>query len=332
MVIVDYSGTFISVLYASRLMDMFDAGQKEEPDINLVRHAVLNTLRSYKKMFKQKGSGDEMIIAADAGRSWRKDHYKYYKENRKKNRDSSPTDWNAVFGAMNVILQEINEFTPFKTLKVAGAEADDIIAILIGEKSKNYVVEGNSNRDSSVHSLFDEIAAEDSHSDISFIVSEDRDFHQLQKFAGVQQFYPRKKKFFIEDDPRDSLMKKIIFGDAGDGVPNVFSDDDTFVSEKRQKVINQKRFEIIEPWAKRQIQVEDSLYDQSIKDPELDIISGWCRNRKMIDLGFIPEDIKSKILCEYGSQKDSQKTAAVMLDYLFAHRCKNLVSDIQDFF
>ena len=91
MVIVDYSGTAISVLYASRLMDMFDANRKEEPDINLVRHAVLNTLRSYKKMFRQKGSGEEMIIAADAGRSWRKDHYKYYKENRKKNRDKSPT-------------------------------------------------------------------------------------------------------------------------------------------------------------------------------------------------------------------------------------------------
>lgn len=333
MIIVDYSGTFISVLYSSRLMDMFETKNKEAPDINLVRHAVLNTLRTYKKQFKNK-AGKEMIIAADSTRSWRKDYYQHYKGNRKKNRDVSSIDWNSVFDMMNQLLSEINQFTPFKTMKVPTTEADDIIAVLSDFHSKTYSANAVIH-DARSHSLFDAPAdSSEFHSNKTIIVSEDKDFHQLQRFDGVEQFYPRKKKFFVDPDPRISLMEKIIHGDAGDGVPNILSDDDTFMIEgKRQKIINANRLNTITPWAKQQIEYTDGLFDSSVSVPNgFDVVPGWCRNRIMIDLGFIPDEIQINILNEYHSQEHSEKGADVMLDYLIENKCKNLISDLQDFF
>ncbi len=40
-----------------------------------------------------------------------------------------------------------------------------------------------------------------------------------------------------DDNPRTYLWNHIMRGDSGDGIPNVLSDDDTFVSEKNQTPI-----------------------------------------------------------------------------------------------
>jgi hypothetical protein len=331
MIIVDYSGSFISILYASRLMDMFETKNKEPVDLNLIRHAVLNTLRTYKKTFGRK-SGKDLIIAAEGGRTWRKNYFQFYKENRKKNRDESSTDWNKVFESMNQILDEIDQFSPFIVMKVQGAEADDVIGVLSQEYSKNY--SETFSQDQQVYSFFDE-QAEGTHSDISLIISEDKDFHQLQRFNGVQQFYPRKKKFYTDHNPLLSLSSKIIFGDAGDGVPNILSDDDTFVTpNKRQKVLTEKRFQLIQPWAEQQIKIENSLMDPDIQfsSSEFDITPGWCRNRMMIDLQFIPEQLKSQILSEFSQKRNKSESPALFMEYLFKNKCKHLISDINDFF
>jgi len=329
MVIVDYSGTVISTLYASKLMDMFKLDNPEEPDINLVRHAILNTLRSYKKTFERR-AGKEVIIAADGGRSWRKDYFNFYKSSREKNRKVSDLNWYKIFEVMNILLNEIQESLPFLTLKIPTLEADDIIAVLCKEYAKSFC----SSYSSQTHSLFDDFQSSNTSSDVSIIVSEDRDFHQLQKYEGVEQFLPRKKSFFKDKDPHYSLMLKIINGDPGDGIPNILSDDDTFAEEsKRQSVMTEKRLNQIIPWASKQIYYKDGLYDPSLALPNLNVVNGWCRNRRTIDLDFIPEDKAKLVLSEFSKQKQNKEnTPNQTMDYFFTHKCKYLISDIQDFF
>jgi hypothetical protein len=45
------------------------------------------------------------------------------------------------------------------------------------------------------------------------------------------------KKYIKSDNPLLELKEKIIRGDKGDGIPNIFSPSDCFVSDLRQKPI-----------------------------------------------------------------------------------------------
>ena len=71
---------------------------------NMVRHMVLNSLRSYRQKFSTEFG--EMVIACDNTNCWRKKVFPYYKANRKKNQEKSEMDWNSIFECMNKIRSE----------------------------------------------------------------------------------------------------------------------------------------------------------------------------------------------------------------------------------
>ena len=77
MLVVDYSQTIISNLMA-------EIGNRRDIDIdvNLLRHMVINTLRSYKVKFGREYG--EMVIACDNRKYWRKQVFPYYKEIERK--------------------------------------------------------------------------------------------------------------------------------------------------------------------------------------------------------------------------------------------------------
>ena len=55
------------------------------------------------------------------------------------------------------------------------------------------------------------------------------------------------KKFVVVDNPKTFLFEHIVKGDSSDGVPNVLSEDDCFVTDgKHQKPITRKRLEEVE--------------------------------------------------------------------------------------
>ena len=86
MIILDYSQTIISNLMAEL------GGRKDiELEVGLLRHMVLNTIRSYKVKFSR--DYGELVIACDNKKYWRKDHFPYYKAHRKKIREESGYDW-----------------------------------------------------------------------------------------------------------------------------------------------------------------------------------------------------------------------------------------------
>jgi 5'-3' exonuclease len=195
-------------------MQQINSNPKEKLDENLIRHMVLNSLRSYIRQFKSKYG--EIIIACDSKKYWRRDVFAFYKSNRKKDREKSDFDWHLIFETLNKIRDELKENFPYKVIDVEGAEADDVIGVLAPRLASNGEV---------------------------LILSSDKDFVQLQKYDNVIQYSPILKKFVQVDNPAQYVKEHIIKGDRGDGIPNFLSPDNTFALGERQKTINKKKLE-----------------------------------------------------------------------------------------
>ena len=199
--LVDFSQIVIgSYMMASKFSDA---------NIDTVRPAVLNTLRLYRTKFVSEFG--ELILCCDDRKTWRKEIFPNYKASRKKTRAATSIDWENLYECLNQLKEELTEWFPYKLIQVEKAEADDVIAILVGLINER-----------------------------SLILSSDKDFVQLHQF-NVRQYSPIQKKF-VEGDAKWSLHEKIIKGDVGDGVPNIMSDDNVFVDEgRRQKPITKKK-------------------------------------------------------------------------------------------
>ncbi len=229
----------------------------QQIDNNMFRHMLLNMIRSYVKKFKS--TYGEVVIACDNRNYWRRKVFPYYKAARKKSRESSCYDWDSIFDSLNLIKQELKDFSPYKVLDVDDAEADDIIACLVQEYCDNEKM---------------------------MILSMDRDFVQLQKYPNVEQYSTTQKKFVNESLPILELKRKIIRGDKGDGIPSILSPDNTFVDGIRQKPLMEKKlidWLTLEP---EQFCTEEMLIN-------------YNRNQLLIDFDYIPADIKQEILNSY---------------------------------
>jgi hypothetical protein len=183
---------------------------------DLLRHTILNTIRTYKNQFKAAHDNGGLIICCDSAHNWRKESFPEYKANRKTKRETDTTDWKSLFEFLHEMIEDFRLHFPYKVMKIDRAEADDIIGVLTNECRITPTV----------------------------IVSSDKDFIQLQKFDGVRQWSPLKKDY-ISDNPVESLYEKIIRGDSGDGVPNILSSDDVLITEgKRQTPVTKKKLDL----------------------------------------------------------------------------------------
>ena len=245
-ILIDYSQVFISNIIKQINIGTIDIEE------DLIRHTVLNTLRHYRSRFKKKYG--ELIICCDNRKYWRKQLFKYYKAHRKKAREDSDIDWNLLFECLNKIKKEIKDTFPYITMEVESTEADDIIAIL-----SEYITDNN------------------------VIVSSDKDFGQLTKFAWVHQYSPARKDFIVIDNPLEFKREHIMRGDRGDGIPNFLSSDSCLVDGVRQTPINYRK---IDNWKK--------LNPEIFCDRKM--LKGYKRNQLLVDFDYIPKDIKQLIL------------------------------------
>ena len=282
MILVDFSGIAIATIVINKV--------NEE---GMLRHMILNTLRMYNAKFKPEYG--EMVLCCDGPNNWRRSYYPQYKANRKKSREESDFDWEEAFRIMHQIKDEISENFPYKVIHVDECEADDIIGTLV-QNSQEF---GN-------------------YEDI-MIVSADGDFKQLQKYDNVKQFSPLLKKEVKDDAPRVNLIEKILRGDAGDGVPNVLSDDDVFVEGRRQTPLSKKKLE---------------TFKEELSDGELLYAASWyrnyCRNEKLIDLTQTPDRLKEKIVEDFNSQ-DPWHNKGKVFPYLINKNMKMLIESVEEF-
>jgi len=282
MILVDYNQVAISNL-------MEQIGSSKTPiDESLVRHMILNTIRTYVKKFKE-SHGPEVVIACDNKNYWRREIYPHYKSNRKKAREASGHDWNTIFECLNKIRDELRDHSPYKVISVDTCEADDVIATLVQKYSSTQKI---------------------------MILSSDKDFAQLQRYTNVEQYSPILKKYIKEPLPLLQLKQLIIRGDKGDGIPNILSADDVFVSGGRQKPITETK---IIGWMNQE--AKDFCTEEMFRN--------FSRNEMLIDLTKIPERLANEILHTYESAIGHSKQD--FLNYMIANRLKNLIEVLDDF-
>jgi 5'-3' exonuclease len=261
-------------------------GVKLEED--LVRHMVLNTLRVHLKNFRKEYG--EIVLCCDNRKYWRKEYFPFYKAGRKKTREKSALDWHLIFDMLAKFKQELKENFPYKVIDVECAEADDIIGTLVPR-----------------HAPHEKI----------LILSSDGDFLQLQRWGdNVKQYNPALKKFLKSENPLVELQEKIIRGDKGDGIPNIYSPGDCFVRELKQKAITKGIL------AKLLSEDAEMWTDETAK-------IGYARNKVLIDLTCIPTAIKEKIINTYEEAKPANKQK--MLNYFIKNKLTNLMDVIGDF-
>lgn len=277
MIIVDFNQVMISNL-------MMQLGNHTNTPLEegLFRHMVMNSLRSYKQKFGNEYG--EMVIACDDKNYWRKQVYPYYKANRKKNREASEIDWSVVFTSFDKIKQELKDYFPYRVIQVETAEADDIIATLAGYDGE-----------------------------VTLILSGDKDFIQLHCDT-VKQYDPIRKKWITHDNPVGYLYEHILKGDTGDGIPNILSDDDTFVTDKRQKPLTAKKINELSTIA---------------FDSNHPLWRNWCRNSQLINLGSVPTGIKVQILEDYDGQADKDRSK--IFNYFITYKLKHLTEHVGEF-
>ena len=278
MILVDFNQVCISNI-------MQDIKSNSDIEEDLVRHMILSSLLMYKQKFSQQYG--ELTICCDSPKSWRKEVFPFYKANRKNYRESSDFDWKKIFLILNKIRNELRESFPYRVIEVEGAEADDIIA--------NFAVNAKQPL---------------------LILSSDKDFIQLQKNPNVKQFSIIQKKYLNGVDPTNYLKQQIIKGDRGDGIPNILSDDDTFVSQKRQSKIVTAR---LNSWIN--MEPNEFCNDRMFRN--------YCRNEQLVDLNKTPSDIIDKIVDLYQNYKDNGRSK--LFNYFVKHKLKNLMEHIQEF-
>lgn len=281
MIVIDVSSIAYSMVHV--------LSKDEEITIDLLRHGILYRISNILSSLKV-GVSREIVIACDSKTNWRKEEFKHYKANRKKNRDktASKIDWDKFFSDFTQILDELKkEFKLFTVLKVDYAEADDIIATMC-ELKKNVI-----------------------------IVSTDKDFKQLcMRYEKVRLYSPATNKYI--DDFEYDLYEHIIKGDKDDGIPHVLNKSDAFVTEEKRTTLSQKK----------RLTLMDFRYNMDnciIKDADMvEVKRRIAENDKLIDLSKIPQYVKDDILEEYNSYKKPMKG---IFSYMVKHRLSKLMED-----
>ena len=284
MLIYDFSGIALSTITVEKNLNE-----------GMIRHMILNTIRMYRKKFPKSQYGD-VIIACDGANSWRREAFPQYKASRRKGRDTSTFNWEEAFRILNLVREELRDNFPYKVIHVDRCEADDVIGTLV-ENTHEF---GN----------YEEV----------MIISADNDFVQLQKYGNVKQFSPLLKKFVKDDNPKLKMITHIIRGDKGDGVPNILSDDNVFVEDRRQTTISAKKFD----------EIAEALTGDHGEAKTKDWYRNYERNRLLVNLEYTPDIYKKEILKCFGNQDTTGKGAKI-LPFLIDKKCKILIEVAAEF-
>ena len=281
MILVDLNQVLISNLMAQT------RGQPDKTTANedMIRHMVINSLRGFNVKFKTKYG--KMVLCSDAGDPWRRDIFAHYKYSRKKGREESTFDWDNIFNIITNIKNEIKENFPYVVMYNEKCEADDIIATLVKYHYQDEPI---------------------------MIVSGDKDFIQLQQYKNVKQYAPIQKEFVGEGiDPKQFLLEQILKGDRSDGVPNILSEDDVFVTGEKQKPMTKKR-------------MEEYAHNENRTDF---LNKNFRRNETLIDLTKIPKVYEDAIINSFREYKVNDRSK--LLTYFIENKLKSLMENIGDF-
>lgn len=280
MILIDSNQIFI----ACAMMYQKNNGNLDEHNVkSMIFSSICNYTRGYKKEY-----GD-VVVCIDSIHSWRRTKFEHYKSARRKSKKVDSTDWFSIYNIIDSTKRDLVNSFPFVVVEVDGAEADDVIAVLVKNKPKNK----------------------------HLIISSDKDYFQLHKYPNVRQFSPMAKRLVKpEKSPSNYLREHIIRGDKGDGVPNILSNDASFVDGIRQKPITKKK--LSEWFGKSPSEFCSEL-----------MLRNYHRNELLIDFDSIPKNIEESIIKAWETNPKNSKS--VLLNFFIKNKYKDLISEIDNF-
>ena len=271
--IIDASSTFLTLAHSVH-GDKRSAAAIE--DLASVRKMILSYLN------KHLVASRPVVLAVDSG-SWRKGPFVQYKARRAEEKAKSTFPYEVFLPLMQTVFDELEEFSPVIVIKCPKTEADDIVAILTAIL----------------------------HPDGVTIHSTDKDLLQLQLiYENTRQFNPNEWKYVTPQDKGYTLAEHIVRGDNGDGIPNIYSEDNVFVDHIRSVVLTAPRYAAAHAMV-------------ISKDPEVwsdpDMKRRYERNRLLIDLRCIPDDIAVAVLEQYEARLAVVRPHGTFNRYLASH-------------
>lgn len=278
---------------------------KVEESLNLLKHLIINQILSIVNLYKDE---TEIVLASDNS-SWRKNIFQdatgniLYKAERKRKRDEDDFDWKTFWEKFSEFQEEIQKHFPFIYVSARDAEGDDVIGTLAEYvNQQNHLTKKNEK---------------------FIIISSDKDFIQLQRYKNVIQYSPKSKKEIKSVNPSNELMWLILQGDRSDGIPNVKSPDDAFITGNTVRMWTSKNV-----W--KHIE-NNTVFESLIVDKDLK--RNFERNKRLIDLRECPQEIKDNIISSYKENKEKLKTKNQLdlFTFFVKNRMKNLIHRVEDF-
>jgi len=250
------------------------------------KEEILNSLRQINHKFS--GIYGSMVVCFESQHLWRRDVFPLYKARRKEERKAGTLDWSMVHKLVNELKEELKENFNFRVMDVYGAEADDIISVICQTFHEKHI-----------------------------IISTDRDFLPLQVNRNITQYDPKNQEYIQSNNPVNFLREKIIKGDPGDGIPNILSPHNVFVSGKRQRPI---RTEKLVEW----MSGDEENFTEEMK-------KNYLRNQQLIDYTMIPDKLRQDIIAAYNMENLKSVSKRKTLDYITENRFHQLTAVAGDF-
>jgi len=259
-----------------------------EPELQLHKHMFLTTLFSALGKF----SPDEVVLAVDGKGNWRKSIYKSYKENRKIDRENDLFPWDEYFSHFEELIKGIKSTFPFKVIHIPRVEADDIAAVIV-KHSTGYR---------------------------NILVTSDQDYIQLLQHKNTNLFDPMKNKWVQEKDPKRALELKIMIGDKSDNIPAI---KPRVGIKTAMKILDtEDKFEQV---LKEEIEIKNKdgeiVKTEKVKD-------NYNRNKKLIDMDFIPNVIIKEVLKRYDKYKIPIYNTMSITEYFIENQLRELNSKV----
>ncbi len=227
----------------------------------------------------------KVVLAFDTKGSWRYELYEEYKANRKKQYGKYPLDKEGFMVALNQMISDMEEyFTNIYTIHAKECEGDDIIAVLAKE-----------------------VFTKENHNVI--IVSGDTDLNQLIALPNVRQFNPMKNEYYNVINPKKELDIKILSGDKSDNITPIKRGVGVKTAEK---ILN------------REDGLDGFIAEQETELEQQTVTEKFERNKKLIDLDFIPTRIRKRILDAYNSYEIQPLDGKKVFKYFMKRKLHDL--------
>ena len=269
MVMFDLNNLAIRTLFTGGV-----GASSDNPDYQVWKYLIMNSIYWAIKKFK---NVDEVVLAVDSKKSWRKLYFPRYKESRKYSKEDK-VDWETVFEIFHEFHEDIKNHLPFKVLKVRSSEADDIIGVLTNNIKDKEII----------------------------IYSRDSDY--LQCCGKNSKVYdPHNKKFMTCDDTERFITKKALMGQGKDDIFNAKTPLD-YPKELRRPPLGEKKANQIVEGDLDSFLDQDITYNKEYTDEngEVHTYESSCNirerfeyNKRLIDFRLIPDIIVERTLDAY---------------------------------